>query len=77
MTYLEYVQILYPECVKNDGFVMGCPNEHGLPSVACDSTCAECYANNIVPEDIAEKAATLAWWHSDIYDAAQIDSLLQ
>ena len=58
MTYLEYAKIVCPENVMDDGFVRGCPNSHGLPSVFCDasgSDCIECYRMHIVPDYLVEQ----------------------
>lgn len=54
MTYLEYVKIVSPEKVREDGYVSRCPEVHGLPPVVCDETCIRCYANNEVPTEMAE-----------------------
>lgn len=54
MTYLEYVKIVSPESVREDGFVSGCPDTYDLPSVNCAATCIDCYANNEVPEYMAK-----------------------
>lgn len=58
MTYLEYAKIVCPENVMGDGFVGGCPDLHGLPSVSCDasgSDCIECYRMHIVPDYLVEQ----------------------
>lgn len=54
MTYLEYVKMVSPEGVREDGFVAGCPEVHGLPGVNCTASCVDCYANNEVPEYMVE-----------------------
>lgn len=54
MTYLEYVKIVCPESVREDGYVRGCPETHDLPPVSCSATCVACYASNEVPADMVE-----------------------
>ena len=54
MTYLEYVKIVSPERVEENGFVHMCPETYGLPPIKCRETCVECYANNEVPTEMAE-----------------------
>lgn len=55
MTYYEYVKIVKPEYVHENGFVDYCPHAHGLPSVSCPSSydCIDCYMQHEVPEDMA------------------------